>query len=46
MPFLGTEAKLELKGRGNRSAQLLVKLLQKKRTKEKTEKESEMWKKI
>lgn len=38
MPFIGTEAKLELKGGGNRSAQLLVKLLQKKEQKKKMKK--------
>lgn len=38
MPFIGTEAKLELKGRGNRLAQLLLKLLQKKEQKKKMKK--------
>lgn len=45
MSFIGTEAKLELKGRDSRSAELLVKLLPKKE-KEVSEKESVMWKMI
>lgn len=38
MSFIGTEAKLELKGRGTRSAELLVKLLPKKEQKKKMQK--------